>query len=100
MGDFSSVIFNAELIQCRVFTKKNLYGSGIAVLHNVCQRFFYNTDKTVFDIAGDLSGNIVSEGYRAESKALDQALRGMFQIDGFVMQIMYTGTDAVHCRVQ
>ena len=100
MGDFSSVVFNAELIQCRMFTKKNLYGSGIAVLHNVCQRFFYNTDKTVFDIAGDLSGNIVSEGYRAESKALDQALRGMFQIDGFVMQVMYAGTDAVHCRVQ
>ncbi len=77
-----------------------LHPCGVAVLHNIGKSFLGNADKTVFDIAGDLSGNIVSEGYRAESKALDQALRGMFQIDGFVMQVMYAGTDAVHCRVQ
>ena len=45
-----AIVFDTKLIQCRVFPHGNLYQSGIAVPGHVGKRFFYNADKTIFNL--------------------------------------------------
>ena len=71
-GVQGTVILNAELIEGRVLPDCDRCFPGIAVSHDIGERFFCNADKAVFDFPRDCFSGVIAVYDRAESKIIDQ----------------------------
>ena len=70
--------------------------AGVAVSHDIGERFFCNADKAVFDFPRDCFSGVIAVYDRAESKIIDQWPDGFIQIDSFIPQVVHAGADIVH----